>query len=203
MLRTNTQLHPQEAMMRYRNLAAVERAFALAKAEMRTRPIFCRTDAAIGGHDFCTFLALVLRKGLADRMTADRRRPAGVELHRPHRATRQPDPQHRGGAERPPGDLHHAVAPNAAASRDPRTPRGKPQRVQNEPTLIAIKPRENFAHARPSRKNFGLAACRICSIIPQRSSGRCEKTALHRHIATSSPAGAQYCCVAQLNPTGC
>jgi hypothetical protein len=72
-LRTNTRLHPLEAMMRYRNLAAVERAFALAKAEMRTRPIFHRTDAAIRGHIFCTFLALVLRKELADRMTAERR----------------------------------------------------------------------------------------------------------------------------------
>jgi len=72
-LRTNTRLHPLEAMMRYRNLAAVERAFALAKAEMRTRPIFHRTDAAIRGHIFCTFLALVLRKELADRMTANRR----------------------------------------------------------------------------------------------------------------------------------
>ena len=75
MLRTNTRLHPLEAMTRYRNLAAVERAFELAKAELRTRPIFHRTDAAIRGHVFCTFLALVLRQELADRLAAQGRTP--------------------------------------------------------------------------------------------------------------------------------
>jgi transposase len=74
-LRTNTRLHPLEAMTRYRNLAAVERAFQQAKAELRTRPIFHRTDAAIRGHVFCTFLALVLRKELADRLAAQGRKP--------------------------------------------------------------------------------------------------------------------------------
>jgi hypothetical protein len=74
-LRTNTRLHPLAAMTRYRNLAAVERAFELAKAELRTRPIFHRTDAAIRGHVFCTFLALVLRKELADRLAAQGRTP--------------------------------------------------------------------------------------------------------------------------------
>jgi Transposase DDE domain len=74
-LRTNTRLHPLQAMLRYRNLAAVERAFELAKAELRTRPIFHRTDAAIRGHVFCTFLALVLRQELADRLAAQGRTP--------------------------------------------------------------------------------------------------------------------------------
>ncbi|HYO34307.1 MAG TPA: transposase [Nocardioidaceae bacterium] len=74
-LRTNTRLHPLEAMTRYRNLAAVERTFELAKAELRTRPIFHRTDAAIRGHVFCSFLALVLRKELANRLAAQGRTP--------------------------------------------------------------------------------------------------------------------------------
>ena len=74
-LRTNTRLHPLAAMLRYRTLAAAERAFELAKAELRTRPIFHRTDAAIRGHVFCTFLALVLRKELADRLAAQGRTP--------------------------------------------------------------------------------------------------------------------------------
>jgi transposase len=73
-LRTNTELHPLAAMLRYRNLAAVERACQLTKAELRTRPIFHRTDAAIRGHVFCTFLALVLRKELADRLAAQGRK---------------------------------------------------------------------------------------------------------------------------------
>jgi transposase len=74
-LRTNTRLRPLGAMTRYRHLAAVERAFELAEAELRTRPIFHRTDAAIRGHVFCTFLALVLRKELADRLAAQGRTP--------------------------------------------------------------------------------------------------------------------------------
>ena len=39
---------------------------------LATRPIFHKTDAGIRGHVFCTFLALVLRKELFDRL-ADRR----------------------------------------------------------------------------------------------------------------------------------
>ena len=34
---------------------------------MRTRPIYHSSDAAIRGHVFCSFLALVLRKELEDR----------------------------------------------------------------------------------------------------------------------------------------
>jgi hypothetical protein len=37
---------------------------------LATRPVFHRTDAAIRGHVFCTFLALVLRKELLDRLAA-------------------------------------------------------------------------------------------------------------------------------------
>jgi hypothetical protein len=35
---------------------------------LATRPVFHRTDAAIRGHIFCTFLALVLRKDLLNRL---------------------------------------------------------------------------------------------------------------------------------------
>jgi hypothetical protein len=34
---------------------------------MRTRPIYHKTDAAIRGHVFCSFLALVLQKEMDDR----------------------------------------------------------------------------------------------------------------------------------------
>jgi transposase len=57
-------------VLRYRNLLAVEQDFLAAKTLLATRPIFHRTDAAIGGHIFCTFLALVLRKELMDRLAA-------------------------------------------------------------------------------------------------------------------------------------
>jgi hypothetical protein len=45
-----------------------------AKALLAIRPIFHKTDAGIRGHVFCTFLALVLRKELIDRLAARRSR---------------------------------------------------------------------------------------------------------------------------------
>jgi hypothetical protein len=71
-LRTNTKLTPLQVVLRYRNLLAVEQSFLAAKTLLATRPIFHRTDAAIRGHIFCTFLALVLRKELMDRLAARR-----------------------------------------------------------------------------------------------------------------------------------
>lgn len=65
-LRTNAALTPLQAVMRYRDLLLVENLFQRAKAVMRTRPIFHSSDAAIRGHVFCSFLALVLRKELDD-----------------------------------------------------------------------------------------------------------------------------------------
>ena len=62
---------PLQVVLRYRNLLlAVEDAFKTAKALLATRPIFHKTDAGIRGHVFCTFLALVLRKELFDRLAA-------------------------------------------------------------------------------------------------------------------------------------
>src|SRR4051812_32154828 len=69
-LRTNTRLTTLQVVLRYRNLLAVEQGFLAAKTLLATRPIFHRTDAAIRGHIFCTFLALVLRKELMDRLEA-------------------------------------------------------------------------------------------------------------------------------------
>ncbi len=65
-LRTNTRLMALKVVLRYRNLLAVEQGFLAAKTLLATRPIFHRTDAAIRGHIFCTFLALVLRQELMD-----------------------------------------------------------------------------------------------------------------------------------------
>jgi hypothetical protein len=69
-LRTSLTLAALAVVLRYRNLLAVEQSFLAAKALLATRPIFHRTDAAIRGHIFCTFLALVLRKELLDRLAA-------------------------------------------------------------------------------------------------------------------------------------
>jgi hypothetical protein len=69
-LRTNAQVTPLQAVLRYRDLLQVEDLFRTAKALLRTRPIYHSSDAAIRGHVFCSFLALVLRKELDDRCHA-------------------------------------------------------------------------------------------------------------------------------------
>ena len=66
-LRTNARLTPLQAVLRYRDLIQVEQLFKATKALMRTRPIYHSSDAAIRGHVFCSFLALVLRKELDER----------------------------------------------------------------------------------------------------------------------------------------
>ena len=66
-LRTNARITPLQAVLRYRDLIQVEQLFRTAKALMRTRPIYHSSDAAIRGHVFCSFLALVLRKELDAR----------------------------------------------------------------------------------------------------------------------------------------
>ena len=74
-LRTNATMTPLNAVLRYRELLQVEDLFRRAKAQLRTRPIYHSRDAAIRGHVFCSFLALVLQKELADRCRA-----AGVSV---------------------------------------------------------------------------------------------------------------------------
>ncbi len=69
-LRTSLKLSAVSVVLRYRNLLAVEDSFRGSKALLTTRPVFHRTDAAIRGHIGCTFLALVLRKELLDRLAA-------------------------------------------------------------------------------------------------------------------------------------
>jgi Transposase DDE domain len=66
-LRTNARITPLQAVLRYRDLIQVEQLFRSAKALMRTRPIYHSSDAAIRGHVFCSFLALILRKELDER----------------------------------------------------------------------------------------------------------------------------------------
>jgi hypothetical protein len=66
-LRTNARITPLQAVLRYRDLIQVEALFKTAKSLMRTRPIYHSSDAAIHGHVFCSFLALILRKELDTR----------------------------------------------------------------------------------------------------------------------------------------
>jgi len=69
-LRTNSTLPMLSIALAYRELWRVEAIFRTAKSILETRPIFHQSDAAIAGHLFCSFLALVLRKELDERLTA-------------------------------------------------------------------------------------------------------------------------------------
>jgi len=69
-LRTNTDLSAREVALKYKQLWTVEAIFRTMKSQLDTRPIFHKTDDTIRGHVFCSFLALVLRKALQDRLEA-------------------------------------------------------------------------------------------------------------------------------------
>ena len=67
-LATNTDYGPAEVALAYKQLWMVEDVFRSMKSLLATRPIYHRTDEAIRGHVFCSFLALVLRQELENRL---------------------------------------------------------------------------------------------------------------------------------------
>ena len=70
-MRTNwDEASAAEVALRYRDLWMVEAIFRTMKSLLETRPIYHRCDETIRGHVFCSFLALVLRKALQDRLAA-------------------------------------------------------------------------------------------------------------------------------------
>ena len=78
-LRTNADLTPLEAMLCYKRLWMVERAFRRSESLFATRPIFHKLDETIRGHVSCSFLALVLKKELEDRIANVGRRGAASD----------------------------------------------------------------------------------------------------------------------------
>jgi hypothetical protein len=69
-LRTNTSFDSAEVALKYKQLWMVEEIFRSAKSLIETRPVFHKCNDTIRGHVFCSFLALVLRKALQDRLDA-------------------------------------------------------------------------------------------------------------------------------------
>lgn len=60
----------EEVALKYKQLWMVEEMFRTAKSLLETRPVYHHWDETIRGHVFCSFLALVLRKELQDRLSA-------------------------------------------------------------------------------------------------------------------------------------
>jgi hypothetical protein len=69
-LLTNTPFSTAEVALKYKQLWMVEDMHRTAKSILETRPIFHKCDETIRGHVFCSFLSLVLRKELQDRLEA-------------------------------------------------------------------------------------------------------------------------------------
>jgi len=67
-LTTNTLLPTDEVALKYKQLWMVEDVFRSMKSLLDTRPIYHKRDETIRGHVFCSFLALLLRKELQDRL---------------------------------------------------------------------------------------------------------------------------------------
>ena len=67
-LTTNTDLSTAQVALKYKELWQVERVFRDIKSLFNTRPVFHHHDETIRGHVFCSFLALVLRKELEQRL---------------------------------------------------------------------------------------------------------------------------------------
>lgn len=67
-LTTSTDLPTKDVALKYKQLWMVESIFRSMKSLLETRPIYHRCDETIRGHVFCSFLALLLRKELQDRL---------------------------------------------------------------------------------------------------------------------------------------
>ena len=69
-LTTNTDLPTSEVALKYKQLWMVEDVFRSMKSLLDTRPIYHKCDETIRGHVFCSFLALLLRRELEQRLTS-------------------------------------------------------------------------------------------------------------------------------------
>ena len=69
-LSTNTELSAKELALKYKQLWQVEAIFRTMKTQLATRPVYHKCDDTIRGHVFCSFLALVLRSELEQRLDA-------------------------------------------------------------------------------------------------------------------------------------
>jgi transposase len=67
-LRTNTRLSAKNVALKYKELWQVEHTFRDMKSVLETRPVYHRLDETIRGHVFCSFLALMLKKDLYQRL---------------------------------------------------------------------------------------------------------------------------------------
>jgi hypothetical protein len=82
-LRTDLEeLSAEEVALKYKQLWMVEACIRTLKSILETRPVFHHHDATIRGHVFCSFLALVLRKELQERLEEKNFQPEWADVLR-------------------------------------------------------------------------------------------------------------------------
>ncbi len=69
-LQTNLADEPAMIALAYKELWMVETMFRTMKSILETRPIYHKCDETIRGHVFCSFLALLLKRALEERLEA-------------------------------------------------------------------------------------------------------------------------------------
>jgi hypothetical protein len=79
-LRTSTDWPTAEVALQFKRLWLVEHWFRACKALLQTRPIYHQRDATIRGHVFCSFLALLLRYELQQRLAARGQAPEWADV---------------------------------------------------------------------------------------------------------------------------
>ncbi|MGD8893327.1 MAG: IS1634 family transposase [Desulfobacterales bacterium] len=86
---TNTELPTDQVALKYKELWRVERVFRDIKSLLETRPVYHQNDANIAGHVFCSFLALVLRKELDQRLATNKHRFEWSDIKQDLKALKQ------------------------------------------------------------------------------------------------------------------
>lgn len=88
-LRTNTALSAKDTALKYKQLWMVENLFRTTKSILETRPIYHKCDETIRGHVFCSFLALLLKTELFERLEQNARRYEWNDIRRDLEALQQ------------------------------------------------------------------------------------------------------------------
>ena len=86
---TNTDMPADQAALKYKELWRVERVFRDVKSLLETRPVYHQNDENIAGHVFCSFLALVLRKELDQRLAEKKYRFEWSDIKQDLKALKQ------------------------------------------------------------------------------------------------------------------
>lgn len=90
------EMSAEDIALKYKQLWMVEDMFRTAKTLLETRLIYHHHDETIRGHVFCSFLALVLRKELQDRLAMQGGKFEWAEILRDLEALQYVDVEHEG-----------------------------------------------------------------------------------------------------------